>query len=105
MVLEYSGHRYAVDESHAILHIGRRKKGCELVLQNEKTSRMHATIEQRRDQFVLVDTSINGTFVQYEGEPERMVRHEELPLRASGTLSCGETHRANTAEVIRFYVT
>ena len=33
-------------------------------------SRMHAHIERRRDRFVLVDHSSNGTFLTIDGEPE-----------------------------------
>jgi predicted component of type VI protein secretion system len=39
-------------------------------------SRMHARIERRRDKFVLVDQSSNGTYVRIDGEPEIQLRRE-----------------------------
>jgi predicted component of type VI protein secretion system len=66
---------------------------------------VHARIELRRDKFVLVDLSTNGTFVLFDGDKELFVRREELPLRTNGSFSCGETHSGSGAEIVRFYLT
>ena len=45
---------------------------------------MHARIERRRDKFVLIDHSSNGTYVTMESEPEIALRREEMVLRGRG---------------------
>lgn len=38
-------------------------KRCDLKVRGKYASRVHASVEARRDGFYLVDASINGTFV------------------------------------------
>jgi len=104
LILEHFGEEHEVDESRNSLLLGREAQS-DVVLTHRKSSRVHARIEQRRDKFVLVDLSTNGTFVLFDGDKELFVRREELPLRANGTLSCGEAHNGANAEIIRFYMT
>lgn len=53
-------------------------------------SRAHATIERRRERFVLSDHSANGTYVSVDGRPEARVHHEDLVLDGEGTISLGQ---------------
>ena len=69
-----------------------RDGGCDIVVGDRKASRQHARIERRRDKFVLVDHSSNGTWVRFAGEAEEVVlRREELMLRASGLIGLGHS--------------
>jgi predicted component of type VI protein secretion system len=61
---------------------------------------MHARIERRRDKFVLVDQSSNGTFVTVEGEAEVHLRREELMLRGRGRISFGHPYAADPSETV-----
>jgi adenylate cyclase len=63
---------------------------------------MHARIERRRDKFVLVDQSSNGTYVTVEGEPEIELRREEMILRGCGHLSFGHAYQDDSGEVLAF---
>ncbi len=74
----------------------------DVVIADRLASRMHARIERRRDRFVLVDHSSNGTFVTREGEPELPLRREELVLRGRGRISFGHAHAANAGEIVEF---
>ena len=65
---------------------------------------MHARIERRRDKFVLVDQSTNGTYVTIEGEPEVQLRREELMLRGRGQISFGHAREDTAGEVLEFFV-
>jgi adenylate cyclase len=103
LVLEHLGEAFEVNEARSALLLGREMQS-DLVVTHRKASRVHARIEQRRDKFVLVDLSTNGTFVLFDGDKELFVRREELPLRANGSLSCGEAHSGANAEIIRFYL-
>ena len=65
-------------------------------------SRQHARIERRRDKFVLVDQSSNGTFVTVDGEPEIQLRREEMILRGRGRISFGHGHDPALGETLAF---
>jgi class 3 adenylate cyclase len=76
---------------------------CDIVVGDRKASRQHASIEKRRDKFVLADHSSNGTFVAIADEPEVCLRREELMLRGRGRIGLG--HRTSEAEatVVEFF--
>ena len=63
---------------------------------------MHARIERRRDRFVLIDQSSNGTYVSVEGMPEIHLHHEELILRGNGRVSFGHARDDKEGEVLVF---
>jgi len=67
-------------------------------------SRAHAMVERRRDKFILIDHSSNGTYVTVNGEPEALLRREEFVLRGHGWISFGQS-RATSPEVVEFNCT
>jgi class 3 adenylate cyclase len=83
------------------LSIGRDPQN-DLVIGDRKASRMHAHIERRRDKFVLVDHSSNGTYVTVDNEAEIALRREELVLRGRGRVSFGHAYQDDPAEVLSF---
>jgi len=90
-----------LDQTSPAITIGRDLQN-DIVILDRKASRMHARIERRRDKFVLIDQSTNGTYHTVEGEPEILLRREELVLRGRGSLSFGHAYRDDPAEVIGF---
>lgn len=72
----------------------------DIVIGDRLASRMHARIERRRDKFVLVDQSSNGTFVTVDGECEVHLRREELMLRGRGRISFGHPYAADPSETV-----
>ena len=50
----------------------------------------HARIEFRRDRFVLVDQSLNGTYLHRQGMAEIVLRRDEIGLERSGQISLGK---------------
>ncbi len=88
-------------ESTGIFALG-RDAANDLVIVDRMASRMHARIERRRDNFVLVDHSSNGTYVRVEGEAEMMLRREEWRLRGHGYCSFGHPHEQDPTEVLEF---
>jgi hypothetical protein len=81
-----------------------RENSCDVVIVDRKASREHARIERRRDKFVLVDVSSNGTFVTFQGEPEMAVKREEVLLRGRGSISFGHPYSVDPTEVAAFEV-
>ncbi len=87
--------------SHSVLTLGRDQQN-DVMIADRKASRLHARIERRRDKFVLIDHSSNGTYVTVEGEPEMTLRREELVLRGRGRVSFGHAYQDDPAEFLAF---
>lgn len=77
-----------VEEQRPVLLIG-RELGNDVVIMDPRASRQHARIERRRDGFILVDESSNGTYISVDGARETCVKHGEIPLRGPGRIGCG----------------
>jgi adenylate cyclase len=76
----------------------------DFVIPEPLASRTHARIEFRKDRFVLVDQSINGTFVHMEGEKEVTVRRDELILKGKGLISLGKSSAGQPALCVSFSI-
>jgi len=87
LTLEYQGQSRVF---HQTLLIGRGETN-DLVLEDPMTSRHHARIERRNDNFVLVDQSTNGTFVTVQGERETPLRRSEFILYGHGEIAFGDS--------------
>lgn len=74
---------------------------ADFTVRHPSVSRAHAMIERRRERFVLVDHSSNGSYVSFDDKPELRVQHEELTLMGQGWLALGEP-RAQASQVLRF---
>lgn len=74
-----------------------RDPASDIVIRDPRASRLHARIERRRDKFVLVDMSSNGSFVSFANEPEIALKREEIILRGSGRIVFGHAWSAATA--------
>jgi predicted component of type VI protein secretion system len=90
-----------LSETTSVLNIGRDAQS-DIVIMDRKASRMHARIERRRDKFVLIDHSSNGTYVTIEGEGESVLRREEFTLRGRGHISFGHAFQDDPVEFVGF---
>jgi len=99
--LVHGAKRMALDAENARVVIG-RDGSCHLVLADRKASRVHARIERRRDKYVLIDQSTNGTFVDFEHESEIELRREELILRGTGKIFFGHSMAESDEEFVEF---
>ena len=71
------------------LTIGRDPQ-CDVVIDDPRVSRFHATLEWRRGGVVLRDHSTNGSFVRPVDEARpHFVRRDALPIRGVGELNFG----------------
>ena len=101
LTLHYGGREFHLDSrDRGALTLG-RDAGCDVIVTDVKASRRHARIETRRDKFVLIDQSVNGTYVRI-GEEEIVVQREELILYAHGVFSLGHRSAAPAESVIEF---
>lgn len=100
--LVFAGRERWFDGSGAGLITLGRDAASDVVVADREASRRHARIEKRRDKFVLVDHSANGTYVAMAGETERCLRREELILRARGRIALGLPTTDTKATVLEF---
>jgi adenylate cyclase len=94
-----SGELIVADDSE--IKLGRAADSNILIV-DPKASRNHAAIVRRRDKFVLIDRSSNGTFVSVEGNTEIRLKREELILSGSGVLGFGQSPHAPGADTVIF---
>jgi class 3 adenylate cyclase len=98
--LRYGDQEIVIDAKHPVLNLG-RDQGQDLVIRERMASRTHGKIEMRRDKFVLVDHSANGTYVQVDGNQEILLRREELTLHGQGIIAFGQSC-ASSPEPLKF---
>ena len=82
-----------------------RHAGNDIVLKDRMASRNHARIERRKDKFVLIDLSSNGTFVAMDNGDRIRLRREELIMYGSGAITFGHPDGEQDAEVVGFNIT
>ena len=87
--------------THTVLTLGRDQQN-DIVIMDRKASRLHARIERRRDKFVLIDHSSNGTYVTVDGDAEIAVRREEVVLRGRGRVCFGHAYQDDPTEFLAF---
>lgn len=81
-----------------------RHASNDIVLRDLMASRNHARIERRKDKYVLIDLSSNGTFVAMDGGDQIKLRREEMILYASGAITFGHPAGEAGEEKISFRV-
>jgi len=101
LVLAHRGKEVRIDAEHRVARIG-RDPANDLVVPAKTASRMHARIHLRDSQFVLVDASVNGTFVRFDGKPEICLRRGETMLIGHGVIGLGESTTNEGAETVVF---
>ena len=102
--LVHAGQAFLLSQVNTDIVLG-RDASCQIVVADRMASRQHARIERRRDKFFLIDQSTNGTFVDVAGEPEIVLRREEVMLRGTGRIAFGHSvGRSGDGEVLEFSV-
>jgi class 3 adenylate cyclase len=99
--LQHHGREAVVDASHSKLVLGRDVQ-ADFVVEDKRASRLHATIELRRDKFVYIDQSSNGSYITFTGESELQLRREEIVLRGSGSICLGHSISKDASGAITF---
>lgn len=101
MRLQHHGRKAVVDVTHGKLVLGRDVQ-ADFVIEDKRASRLHATIELRRDKFVYIDQSSNGSYITFTEESELQLRREEIVLRGSGRICLGHPFSKDAAGAIDF---
>lgn len=86
--LEYEGRCYRVDASRPRLELG-RDPACDICVDRDTVSRLHATVEWNRGLVRLEDVSTNGTAVELPGRLPVRLHHQGTILSGNGSLLLG----------------
>ena len=81
-----------------------RDPDCGLGVSSRMASRKHCTIELQGDRFILLDHSMNGTFITVEGKTEQRICGAEFVLSKCGWIAFGEP-RSRTEEIVQYNCT
>ncbi len=79
-----------------------RDELADFMVADKRASRLHATIELRRDKFVFMDHSSNGSYITFNDENELRLRREEVALRGSGIICLGHSLSKDAEGAISF---
>ena len=90
-----------VDERTSSVTIGRADEN-DVVVKGHLSSRLHARIVIGRSNFVLIDQSTNGTFVQTGDGEEVFVHQDFLQLKGKGMIGLGCLPEQGSQHTIHF---
>ena len=101
--LRFRDNTLEINKKRPSLTMGRQRYN-DLVVEDNRVSRSHARFEYRKDKFVLIDQSTNGTYVFIKGKKGMNLRQDELPLDGSGFIGLGRKVASNSPEAIHFSI-
>lgn len=99
--LTYGPRILTVDEGDPAITIGRLTTNS-LVLNYPRVSRRHARIEVRQGKIILIDDSVNGTFVQVGGLRMVCLKKDEMQLYGKGLICPGREAASSSPGAIHF---
>jgi adenylate cyclase len=101
--LLHNNREYLLGAERPVVLLGRDTKS-DVLIRNPHASRNHARIELRRNDFVLVDKSTNGTHVGPEGVPGFLLKGSEYVLKGRGCLSFGLLEDRDITDLVAYEV-
>jgi class 3 adenylate cyclase len=102
LVLRFRDQELVLGEhSQTAASMGRADEN-DVVIKGNLISRVHARIDFRKNRFVLIDESTNGTFIQPDGGEEVYVRRDSAELSGSGVIGMGRVASRGTPLAIEY---
>ena len=101
MTLDFRDRHVSIDHEHPVATLGRDLVN-RLVVEDPKVSRLHARVEIRKDKFILIDRSTNGTYVHPDGRKMFLVHRDEAALDGEGFFSLGQEVAPDSRLAIRY---
>ena len=84
------------------IYLGRAPE-AEFIVNDQRVSRLHASIEWRLGAFVLTDLSSFGTWVRFAGsQTEQALRRDDCVLHGSGEIALGAPFDDFTVPTVSF---
>lgn len=102
MQLEFHHQQVTVNREHPVVTMGRDATNT-IVIKDPKVSRLHARIELRKNKFMLVDQSTNGTHLLRSDGQTALLRRDEIALPEEGLIGLGEKATQGSPLSFRFW--
>ena len=99
--LRFDDRELLVDKRSSSIAIGRAEEN-DVVIKGRLSSRLHARIVIGRANFVLIDQSTNGTFVQTGDGEQFFLRQDIQQLRGQGMIGLGCLPERGSPHTIHF---
>jgi adenylate cyclase len=99
--LRFDDRELVVDQRASSIAIGRAEEN-DLVVKGRLSSRLHARIVIGRSNFVLIDQSTNGTFVQTGDGEQFFIRQDIRQLKGQGMIGLGCLPEQGSPHTIHF---
>jgi hypothetical protein len=99
--LRFDDRELVVDERASSITIGRAEVN-DVVVKGHLSSRLHARIVIGRSNFVLIDQSANGTFVQTGDGEKSFIRQDIGQLKGQGMIGLGCVPQQGSQHTIHF---
>lgn len=103
LVLRNGGRSYRFAADKSVITIGRAPDN-DIVINAPNASRQHCRIIYRLDNHVLVDLSMNGTYVKSGDAPETIIRKSMVTLSGSGRIGFGHSCQGDDEQVFEFQI-
>ncbi|NTV69917.1 MAG: FHA domain-containing protein [Azonexaceae bacterium] len=103
LVLRNGGRSYRFDGEKSVITIGRAPDN-DIVISAPNASRQHCRIIYRLDNHVLVDLSMNGTYLKSDDAPEEIVRKSMVTLSGRGRIGFGHSCLKDKEQIFEFEV-
>jgi adenylate cyclase len=103
LVLRYHEQVITLNEQLKSIVLG-RGDDCDLMIRNILASRQHARIEYNFGKFLLIDHSVNGTYIRFSDNQVILLSHQQIVLHGAGTISLGQPFSESPTEVIEYIV-
>ena len=101
LMLSFRGKTIEVNDDHMHATLGRADEN-DVVIKGNLISRVHARIEKRRQKYILIDESTNGTFVQNVKGEEIFLRRDSTEIHGEGIIGLGRVAKPGTALAIHY---
>jgi len=103
MYLTFEGKRVSIGRSCPVVTLGRDTTNT-IIINDPKVSRLHARIELRKDDFILIDQSTNGTYILKKDTQTAIVRRGELTLPEIGVIGLGQQAAPDSPLAVHFQI-
>jgi adenylate cyclase len=103
VVLSYGGKDYKIDPTKTPFTIG-RDESCNLTVNSPFASRQHCKILFHNKNFILKDSSTNGTFVRIGGAQPVRLSDSMTSITGNGSIKLGEAMKVGDTDVVTFKV-
>lgn len=103
LVLRQGGQTFRFGSGQSVITIG-RDPANDIAISDPKASRKHCQIVNRLGSYVLVDVSLNGTYVSSGAGTEQLIKKNMATLIGSGQISFGHSGQLDSEHAFAFEI-